>query len=500
MQRLRGLKTEAGVAMITVLLVGATLTAVASVATFATVREFNAARDDRRGTAALAYAEAGIDRFVQYLKSGLITYNTLNSAGCGGRPPLAIPQGVLGEGGSYTASLTVYDPYAANPADRFPPTACNNRPTSPHPGQDTDPNTAGVQGGDQTFFVITSTGRHPAAARVVRQVVAVSPVGLPIGLYANSMDPQANITYTGVSAVVESTVRDRKFMTFVGDDSYYKVNDLFSEVGVTGKDPAAPVPAAVHAGSQILMSASRDPEFGGANGTKNCTANGTGNFQSLWDSDGSTGSGPITSGCGTNLGVYPNSSRFTATQLARFANPTLSPQDRQVLKDAARTYGLYCSISTLLIYDCVRQGTPIGANWTGAIEAIQTAGTFNFVTYFEFTGGTAALNNVHWPPGAAGSVWGCNDNPDLTRSVVAVVENGGIKVDGAGGLRINGALLVDGDFESTGEFTFNGTIVAGGEQRHQSSSSNYSLDPCWVKNMPGPFLSVEQGHWSEVDR
>lgn len=489
---------ECGVAMVTVLLIGASLTAVTSVATFATMREFNAARDDRRGTAALANAEAGIDRFVQYLKSGLINFNTLNSAGCGGRDPLAVPIGDLGDGGSYTASLTVYDPYAVNPLDRFPPAACANRPVSPHPGQDTDPNTPGIQGGDQTFFVITATGQRPLATRVVRQVIAVSPVGLPIGLYANSMDPQANITYTGVSAVVESTVRDRKFMTFVGDDNYYKVSDFFSEVGVTGKALDAPVPAAVHAGGQILMQPSRDPEFtGGATGTKNCTANG--NSQSLWDSDGSSGSGPITSGCAPNPSVFPNSSRFTATQLARFANPNLSPQDRQVLKDAARAYGLYCSISAGA-YSCVQQGTPIGSNWEPAIQGIQNSGTLNFVAYFEFETGNATVNDVDWPPQQAGTVWPCHDNPDLTRSIVAVVENGGITARGAGGSQVNGAFIVDGDFEATGGFEFNGTIVAGGEQRHQSSSSSYSLSPCWVKNMPGPFLSVEQGHWSEVDR
>lgn len=498
---MRALRNQSGVAMVTVLLVGASLTAVASVATFATVREFNAARDDRRGTAALAYAEAGIDRFIQHLKSGLITYNTLNSAGCGGRPPLAIPPGEIGEGGRYTASLTVFDPYATTPANRFPPAACLNRPTSPHPGQDTDPSSAGVQGSDKTYFVITATGQHPAASRVVRQVVAVSPVGLPIGLYANSMDPQAHITYTGVSAVAESYVRDRKFMTFLGNDSYYKVGDFFSEVGVTGRDLSASVPAAVHAGTQILIQSSRDPEFtGGTTGTKNCTANGTNPLQSLWDSDGSAGSGAITSGCGTTPSVFPNSSKFTATQLARLSNPNLSPQDRETLKDAARSYGLYCSINTLFVYTCTQQGQPIGALWQAAIQGIQLSGTFNYVAYFEFLGGPTALNNVNWPQGAAGSVWPCHDNPDLTHSIVAVVENGGISANGAGGSQVNGAFFVDGDFESTGAFTFNGTIVAGGEQRHQSSSSRYTLDACWVKNMPGPFLTVEQGHWSELDR
>ncbi|MGH2755883.1 MAG: hypothetical protein ACRDLB_15815 [Actinomycetota bacterium] len=481
-------KDERGVAMVTVILIGAALTSVTTVAAFATIKDFHSGRDDRKAAEALSYAEAGVDRFVQYMRSGQVNYNLLNKAGCAGvipngTAPLSLPPGQVG-GGTFTATLTVYNPFAANAADRFPPAACANRPTTPHPGQ----------GGDLTYFVITSTGEHPVAKRVVQQVVAVKPVGLPIGLYANAFDLKAHPQFNNISMVSETTITDRSKDRFTGADSYYKMSDFFT--AVTGRSLDEPVPAAAHAVTGIYLKKSGNPEF--ASSTKNCTAN-SGDSQSLWDSDGSSGSGLITSGCTGQVG-YPDSSKFTSGQLQALGRPSLPEQELQALEEAAKNTGVFCSfpgVGGSGSSTCVKQGvTQSGTAYPTYIQEVINSGTRNMVAFFEYRSGSPTQNNL----GKTGTVWGCNPDPALNKSITVVVRNGGVNYSGAGGDMVNGAFIIDGNFEATGSFTFNGTIVSKGTVSFGSSSELIQMDGCWVTNMPGPFLTVEPGAWREIDR
>ncbi len=207
-RRRSSLGRESGVAMVTVLFIGAVMTAVSSAAAFSTIQEFRQGRDDRKASEALAYAEAGVDRFIRYIgKGGALTYNDLNRAGCGD-PPLTIPPGKVGNG-QFTASLTVYNPFASNPVDRFPPAACAGRPTTPHPGQ----------GGDLTYFVITSRGTPPDAVRVIRQIISVEPIGIPVGLFANNFILKAHRAYNNVSMVARGIITERINDSFKGNES-----------------------------------------------------------------------------------------------------------------------------------------------------------------------------------------------------------------------------------------------------------------------------------------
>lgn len=498
------LTSQRGVAMVTVLFVGATLTVLASAATFSTIREFRQGGDDRRAAQAISIAEAGIDRLLGHIRSGLLTYEDLNEAGC--PTPLSLPLGSVGPG-TFSVSLRVYNPNAEG-ANRFPPAACSGRPTSPHPGM----------GSDLTWFVVTSRGVHPDASRTVQQIIALRPIGLPIGIYAHSISVQsANHPVYTVSLVSETTITNRERLGFVGFDSYYKVQDFFS--GATGRSLSEPVHAAAHAASGILLKPNTNYEF--ANSNLNCTANSNAGDaqQSVWDSDGSDLSGPITAadaaGCG--VAAYPNSSVFAPDQLGAFSQPELSEEDHAVLKESAKLYGVYCSFAGTPVapgdsaandfcyMENVHQGTNkdymtmiSGANGggTGGVQSRRN----NFVAYFEFRNGAATNNNIT----RTGTVWGCTDTdgvaPNNNKSILVVVRRGGVDYSGAGGHKINGAFIIDGNWTSEGDFEFNGTIVAGGNVHFQSSAQKYSLDACWVDNMPGPFLEVVPGHWSEIDR
>ena len=512
---MRTMRSERGVAMIIVLLVGASLTAVSSVATFAMIREFGASDDDRRSAQAFAVAEAGIDRFLAYLKSGKVTYGLLNQAGCA-KPPLALPQGSVGAG-TYSASITVYNP-AVTGAAQLPPTACSSRPTRPVLGQDNAGN---------TYFVITSRGTFAAATKVIRQVISLQPIGLPVGIYGRSITVQsANHSFPTVSMISETTIQNRSDLQFTGLDPWYVMRNVYPDptdpllANVAGAGAIDPAPAAAHAAGQIFLGNARDPEYPP---TKNCTANGKGGTaaavraQSIWDSDGSSGSGTITSGCDAwpgyspvagGAGVYPKSSKFTTDQLATFASPRLTEEDYQTLKDAAKTYGVYCSFpgadDPAGLSTCIRAGTTVtgaAADYFGLVKQLADGGEKNVLGYVEFRTGAASANNVFKTADlGASTVYGCNTDPELSKSLVTIVRRGGVNYDGAGGDRINGAFVIDGNWSSNGAFTFNGSLIVQGNLHFQSSAQTYSLDTCWVSNTPGPFFRVVPGAWSEIDR
>jgi hypothetical protein len=476
---------ERGVAMVTALFVGAAMTAVTSVAAFATIQEFKQGRDDRKAVEALSYAEAGIDRFIRYLRSGTVNYNDMNQAGCNGRAPLSLPSGKVGNG-QFTVTMSVYNPFASTAAGKVAPAACSNRPVTPHPGQNAE----------ATYFLLTSTGTHPDATRVIRQVISVEPLGLPVGLYANNFILKAHPTYNNMSMQTRGIITDRRSDSFTGLDSYYKMQDFFPD-GVSGRSPSEPVPAAAHAGGGIFLSLSSNPEFtGGLLGTKNCSADRTFG-RSLWDSDGTEGAGAITSGC---VPAEPGQSGYPRSSFYRFKAPP--PVDHDTLRDSALSSGIFCSFpgaGGTGGTTCSTQGNPwtyTQANFVAQLAVLKAAVVHNMIVYIEYRAGTPFDNNFAWD----GSVWGCNTNPDLNWSVTVDIRNGGFSDIGAGGDMVNGAIFTDGDFNTTGKMTFDGTINVGGSASFGSSSEIVGLSPCWVQNFPGSFLKVITGQWSEVDR
>jgi hypothetical protein len=482
------LRDQRGVALATVIFMAAAMTVLASAGAVVTIREFRAGVDDRKATEALAYAESGVDRFAQHIRSGTVTWARLKQAGCE-KPAITLPTGQVTAQGQFTAEATVFNPNAVTPADRFPippsggACAAGARPANPR---------------FPLYMAITSTGSHPAAKRVVRQVVRIETTGLPVGLYANSIEASGTPQTIGISMISETKIVGRDKVQFTGTDPYYTLEDFWP--GATwpaGRSGTDFIPSAGHALQGIYMKSNgSDPEFG--SGPKNCTANGAGG-QSLWDSDGTAVThGPITSGCTGQVG-YPPDSLFDAEDLVRTApKPKLTEREYQALKLAAETYGIYCRIPTSGSPTCTMQGNSSSYQTTwqdGDIAPIFASGTKNFVAYFEFLGGDPLSNSnlIKWKA----DVWGCNNDPDLTRSALIVVRRGGASLEN--GADINGALLLEeGEFKYAGTVTVNGTIIA--KKINVSGTSTFSLDACWVQNMPTFLLGVTPLHWAEIDR
>ena len=475
---------ERGVAMVVVLFVAMALTVLAATASFVTIKEFKATRDDRRAAEALSHADAGIDRFIAYIKSGSITYYDLRQAGCDGFPPLTLPPAVIANG-TVSAQLQVFNPSAPTPNARFGASACLARPTNVR---------------QPLFVAITAQGSAPAARRELLQVMRISPVGLPIGHYANFISASGNPTMDGVSMISETSFQGRDKVAFKGTDPYYTLQDFWPGGPFAGRAGTDLVPAAAHALGTLFLGSGggTKPEF--QTSTKNCTANDTRNggiaSQSLWDSDGSAGSGNINPPTCSGQTGYPPSSKFTRDTFdAVGGSKSLSEQDHRALKDSAQTYGLYChdGAGTADDYCSIRNGPRFGIPQVFQNADIQPVLSVisNFIFYYEFTDPNSSelANSIKW---SATNVWPCTSNYSST----IIVRRGGFNLSNGG--KLNGAIIVDGAFSYSGGPSVNGTIIA--KEIQLSGGANFSLDQCWLDHMPAVFSQAQPVHWSELDR
>ena len=501
------LRDERGVALVTVILVGAAMTAVVSTASFVTIQEFQAGSQSRRATAALSYAEAGVDRMMQYIRDKTIRgqqrvagcSDLLTTSGLRSRS-LGAPSESFGDG-SFKVSATVYDPNATTLENRVPVSPFG--PTSPACAAALDTSAYA-----NLYLLITSTGTAPDATRVVRQVVKSRQGGYPVGVYGSSIEITGSPQTVGASLFSDTNIVGREQLSFTGCDPFFKLSDLwpaatgFPPGGLT-ECPGSHAPSAAHAAQTIYMKANGTvPEFTAA--APNCSANGSGSSQSLWDSDGLNGRAfvPSTSGC-SPWSSTPGTSLFSSRARANVGvpNPGLTEDDYQTYAAAARASGIYCTIGTSTT--CKRQGAdyPNQAVWQDAdIAPIFTSGKRNFVAFFDYTeAGTPATNTLSWKADVASSPAPgpvCSSDPAVNRSVVIIARNAGMNLEG--NLRVNGALIMDGDFRYTGNPVIDGTIISKGTVK-LSGTATLTLDDCWANNQN--FGGTTQPlDWSQVDR
>lgn len=498
---MKRLRSEAGVAMVTVLLVGAVMTVVSSGAAYVTIREFQSGQSDRKASEALAFAESGVDRLLLELRRNpKLNWNRVSEAGCK-YEPVALPKGNLGDQRSYEAYLTVYHPDLAGAA-RLPAlhtwtkdgdawnaswndgaTLCTDttRP-GPEPGGPQVPQ----------YFAITATGEHPTATRVVRQVVRIGARGFPVGLYAESVDVQGgHPTAKNVSLVTPGDVVSRENLSFTGTDAYYKLGDFWE-----GESMSIAAPAAVHARGSIYCKKQQcDNDLLEHPDPLNCAFD---NGQSQWDQSGGGASLSGLAKCplwtGSPAGPPPYSS-FSEADLARAApKPRLTEQDYANLKESAKEFGLYCAVDAT--YVCTTPSGPYSTN--GNIQSVPGVGN-NYVAYFDFPSSGDPFSpqrTIQWKAEVAP----CNLDPTLTHSVIIVVRYGSVSLTGGG-------TVVGAFFAPEGEISLRGT---GSDVKIEGSAiakkfdfggnAQIELTDCWVKNLPIGYLGVTPETFSEVDR
>lgn len=505
MKKMRLFRDERGVAMITVILVAAVMTVVATTAATITITDFRSGKDDRKAAEALAYGESGVDRFMQQIRK--YTWGHLNQAGCE-EAPIDVPMGDLGSGRFYNAYLTVFNPQLAQ-ADRLPnlngwepgsttwdgtansgAEVCTTRPDAPPPPGDA---------GEKAYFAITSVGEHPAARRVVRQVVTIGAMGLPIGLYADTVNVQGGTPTTlDISLVTPGNVEGREKLNFSGTDPYYKLGHFWS-----GLSMETPAPAAVHALGEIKC----HKNYCGNDGVEHpaaleCRANGLDNGQSQWDQSG--GGGPLGSfsACakwtGTPSGLPPTS-LFTAEDLERARpKPNLDDQDYAALKQLAKSDGMYCTMGADGKGTCTKPTGSFSTN--GTIQDGDLAGLGNtFIAFVDYPSNVDPFDTKSTLTWKA-ALGPCSDDKAVNRNVVIIVRNGSLDLTGKD--EIVGAFLApEGKIwmrGSGGIVKIHGTAIA--KEIDFGGNAEVKLSECWVNNMPGAMLQIQPATWSEVDR
>lgn len=491
---------ERGVAMITVIFVGAALTVVAATASFATIQELGITNDDRLSAQALSHAEAGIDRAIGYIRAGgsadegNVTWSELMLSGCAGSDPFSLT-GDVGNG-SFEVEIVRPTPLATCDASAVP---------FPNESQDLN---------------ITSTGTSGTATRTVRQEARIGRTELPIGLLTTS-DVNVNGAGAGnparirrISLITEGNLVDRDFIAFEGFDPWYSQDDFYDN----GKEAtcregqvctsAQHLPAAAHSTKVITCAAGGQGNNPGPCGTTktehdddhpvSCNANPRGTAkQSAWDgstrgavTDGSVAG--ITSCTGSAVGVPPTT-KYPAAGVPAIPIPQLTEEDHENLKSQALTSGLYCTLTK-----CRFRGGP-EQNFTGTVagnEAGFDTLPDNFTAYFDFPDSgypQPPSNKVSW----SADVGPCDPDPDDNKSVIIVVRHGNFSV--SGGTQLAGALIAQqGDVSFAGGAGINGSVLA--RQLTMAGNANFTLDDCALRNLVNPFLDLTPIRWLELDR
>jgi hypothetical protein len=499
------IRNERGVAMMTVIYVAAVLTVVSSTATFLTIKEFRAGVDDRRGAEALSYAESGVDRLMLKLRTENLSWNRINEAGCA-KSPLTVPKGYLGDTQYYNSYLTVFDARPGLSMDqRLPDLGSWTKPGDSWPvagGPADSSEICTLRNGvlpdpeQPQYFAISSTGEHPTAKRVVRQVLAIRAKGLPIGLYAINVNVQGgNPSTLDISLVAKEDVVGREKLAFSGFDPYYKMGHFWDGASMTQAAPAA-----VHARGTIYCKKNNCGDDLIEHPTAvECDANSAGTaWQALYDQSGWT-TRPVASAamaaapsCGSPLTKPPYSS-FDDEDLARSApRPELDEQDLQALKAGAQSMGLYCRMSG----NSGTCSTPTRTFTTNGTIQDSDVAEFggSYIAYFEYDSGNPGTVTWKAPSGP------CSDDENIHQNTTIVVRHGGLDLTGKDeivGLFLapEGKIWMRG---SGGIVKIHGTAIA--DEIDLGGNAEVKLSDCWVENMPTPTLRITPISWSEVDR
>ena len=496
MERLRG---QSGVAMITVLFVGATLTVLTTTAAFMSVRGLQSTSADAQSARAMAAAEAGLERFMLDIKRGAIAIGSMKTAGCD-TPPIALPPGTLGPG-TYNVELTIYEPTQAKKVPDSPWVVGNKDipPCTPR----NSPN----------LYAVTATGTQGAGTRVVRQVIRAIPgkSKFPLGIYADKIDANGNPDLNNISVFTRGDIVGRGKMSLSGIDANYTMRDVYDQSAFGGFSWSggltwdSNIPAAVHATGEIYAkgATTRGREHPPV---PNCTANDTRNggyvLQSEWDGSACSGcasNGVLTSDVCGGLAGYPPTAKFTQADLDRIAQVRNFTEDEYAsLRASSQATGIYCNFATA-VNQCWKNGVagPPDQNWQDG-DLPTTSATL--IAYFDFpASANTSGNSITWSATwrAISGVM-CNDaNPADNRVLVAVVRNGNFHL--GANAQVTGAVLTpEGDFDSTGSPILHGSVTA--RTFRVRGNATFESSSCFAAQLPTTSSELTVEGWSEIDR
>lgn len=485
---------DAGIGVVTVIMVIAVLTAFLITATAMTVNNLTSTKRDRQALAALATSEAGVAQAVQFLRSGNLGSLTCMEPAAGAAPPASCtgagpswisatnPQVVVADGVGASCVTTTscfkvwigtVQPYVPGCPSRHasPPTACFG------------------------IYRVHSTGVSGGgpSARKLAVDVKVTPYPFPIGVFSEAMSGNGNVGVHSESIFTNGCIMNRQ-------------NDAVSGSGVQFSWDAAngrPVldliydqPTAAHATGKISTSNQSCGTDGNAfpihETSKTDPTPKACNTTFKWDQD--LEGGPLTPGDGcwgaytrADGTKYPTTSRFVQADLQNYGYRPRGLTDAQydALRSQAQAQGTY-NIGT--------------AGISAVLTNLAAAGIKSPVLYWD--NGSVALKESDFPTSflrtisAAGA---CASN-----SVTIVVSGPGNNLSYQGGNTsypgpfLVGSLFVpDGQLSGGGGRNTIGTVFA--KSLDLGGNVDFYMDQCFAANPPGATLDAEVLTWREDD-
>lgn len=451
---------ERGAALITVILLLAALTAVATTVATVAVNDTMSASRDRQSGAAFATADAGIAFGLEYIRN-----NSLNSLVCDENRPAATP-----------------DSCSVNPEISNPVT----------PREIKVDGTGACVTGDTCYRVwitylrryappavktglyrIHSIGRAGAApgAKALTVDVQVRPASYPIGVYSTRLVGNGN---TGVY----------NEMLFTQDCVSPRYEGSGNGLRFSGTDPYWGEPASANSTTQVSSSNSCGSS-GFVHNSGFCPTNPEYRFDRTEDG----GPLPVGSPCSFTY-VKPDgtsgrreTSKFSMAILQQdygFQPGGLSESHYKALKARAQSLNLY--------------NVPVASLHT-RLQAAVAAGVAQPVVYVDNVS-TFSISRTHIPAPTFARAPGGACTP---HSVVIVVRNGNmIYQGGTVDWRDLAIFVPEGNFDGNGGYNILGTLFT--QELNITGGQRFELDQCFINNLPGPVLDLKVVKFSEDDR
>ena len=480
------LDSDAGIGVITVILVMAVISSLAVVATALTVSNLGNASRDRQAIAALATSEAGVAQAIQFLRGGNLAalscvepaVGAAPGATCQGAGPSWIsatnPMQVRLDGvaGACVAARDCFKVWIGRVSPFVP--NCAERTQSP-PGK------------CYAKYRIHSTGvsgNGPAARRTAVDV-QVAPYTFPLGVFSEQgFSGNGNVGIHNESIFTLGCMVNRQNDANPGSGTQFEYD---TAAGRTKLDLFYDQPAAAHAVGNVSTSNNSCNAGGGNAGPIH--ASGPCNATFRFDQDG--GGGPLTPGdqcygkyVRANGSVYPTRSNFTAQDMQDigYRPRGLSDAEYNALKTQAQGQGTY-NIST--------------ANLSARLSALVASGVSSPVLYWD--NASVSLRNTDFPASFlrnVSSTAGCAQN-----SVTIVVSGPTHNLSYQGGntapFLVAAIFVPDGTLTGTGGRNTIGTVFA--KTIDLGGNIDFILDPCFANNPPGGVLNVEVTGFREDD-
>ena len=479
---------DSGIGVVTVIMVMAVLTALATTGVTVAINNLGNARSDRQSLSALASSEAGLAQSIQFLRTGSLRSLTCVEpaagaalgATCTGAGPswtsATNPMQVNIDGGTGTCVsggvvncfrvwIGTVKPYVAR---------CPERTLDPANG------CFGIYRVHSTGVVGSGPG-----ARAVAVDVRVAPYVFPIGVFSETFSGNGNVGLHYESLFTNGCVTNRQRDDQNGSGFAF-VWDAANNRPVI--DTVYDQPASAHATGAI--STSNNSCGSGSGGGPIHRGNGNSvvpcntNFKYDQDADGSALTagdgcyGAYTRADGTK---YPTTSAFTLAELQRYGYRPRGLTDAQY--DALRTQA-----------QAQNTYNPSAGSLGATLTSLYAAGVTSPVIYYDT--GNISLNLSDIP-----AVFKRTVNPATCTpgNVTIVVVNGNLSYSGGNTSPFLAAstFVPDGTLTGQGGFNTIGTVFA--NIIDLGGNPDYYMDSCFADNPPGATRDVRVTTWREDD-